>query len=211
MKKPVVIALTIGAALIVAAAVAYIVWIRRRSDGDPDTSVIDFVKDVTRLSDEGKDESQTNTNTMQTQNNFGDMSLPRGYRNNNPGNIRISSTAWKGKVPKEKNTDGAFEQFNTMAYGFRALLVCLNTYMTKYGLTTIRKMINRWAPAGDGNNNPTGYANFVSQKTGVGIDEVVDRTDRETMCKIAHAIAWKENGYEPRNGYTDIYAGWAMK
>ena len=60
----------------------------------------------------------------------------RGYRNNNPLNLRISSNKWKGKVPASQNTDGAFEQFETMAYGFRAALKNLQTYINKCGCRT---------------------------------------------------------------------------
>jgi len=48
----------------------------------------------------------------------------RGLRNNNPGNIRISDTPWQGKIPKAMNTDKnkAFEQFESLEYGLRALM-----------------------------------------------------------------------------------------
>jgi hypothetical protein len=39
------------------------------------------------------------------------MTEPRGWRNNNPGNVVISSAKWVGKV--EFNSDGKFEQFDT--------------------------------------------------------------------------------------------------
>lgn len=38
--------------------------------------------------------------------------LPRGLRNNNPGNIRYSdATDWQGEVPASKKQDNAFEEF----------------------------------------------------------------------------------------------------
>ena len=46
------------------------------------------------------------------------MSLPRGLRNNNPGNIRNSSTVWVGEITPSK--DKSFKQFKSMAYGYRA-------------------------------------------------------------------------------------------
>ena len=69
--------------------------------------------------------------------------LPRGIRNNNPLNIRIGNN-WAGE--KTPNTDGTFEQFVSMAYGIRAALIIIHNYMYKYKLTTIEKIISRWAP-----------------------------------------------------------------
>ena len=63
--------------------------------------------------------------------------MTRGLRNNNPGNIRKDGTHWKGEV--EPSRDAAFKQFESMAWGYRAMFKCLNTYSRKYGLDTIRK------------------------------------------------------------------------
>ena len=52
--------------------------------------------------------------TEETLRRFADKSIPRGYRNNNPLNIRISSSNWLGKV--SPNTDGPFEQFSDIKY-----------------------------------------------------------------------------------------------
>lgn len=39
---------------------------------------------------------------------------PRGIRNNNPMNLRISSNAWRGKIP---GTDKSFETFIDPEHG----------------------------------------------------------------------------------------------
>lgn len=91
--------------------------------------------------------------------------MKRGTRNNNPGNIRISPAKWKGKVPVDLNTDGAFEQFVSMPYGIRALYRLLITYINKYGLTTVDAIIDRYAPAGDNSEAArNNYKNFVRQQ-----------------------------------------------
>ena len=41
--------------------------------------------------------------------------LPRGLRNNNPGNIRRNSDVFQGEVNPSR--DQQFKQFKTMAYG----------------------------------------------------------------------------------------------
>lgn len=117
------------------------------------------------------------------------MKVPRGIRNNNSGNIRITNTAWQGKV--EKNTDGAFEQFETMEHGIRALMITLRSYINKHKKDTIRKIINRWAPTCE--NDTTAYINTVSKRTGIGADEKIS-FDKMTVFKLVEAICYVENG-----------------
>lgn len=131
----------------------------------------------------------------------------RGYRNNNPLNLRLSSNRWKGKVPASENTDGAFEQFTTMAYGFRAALKNLQSYIDKYHCDTIQSIVNKWAPASDG-NNPASYAARVARTTGYAVTTPIAATDKEKLCRIAYAMAIVENGSAPV--MTDIYAGWDL-
>ncbi len=131
----------------------------------------------------------------------------RGYRNNNPLNLRISSNNWKGKVPASENTDGAFEQFTTMAYGFRAALKNLQSYISKYHCNTIQSIVNKWAPASDG-NNPTTYAASVAKTTGYALNATIAASDREKLCRIAYAMAIVENGSAPV--MADVYAGWDL-
>ena len=119
-----------------------------------------------------------------------DPKLPRGYRNNNPLNIRISSNAWKGKVPQ--NTDGAFEQFVDMTYGYRAALATMRTYIKKYGCNTVEKIINRWAPPSE--NNTLAYIKHVCENAGLTPDTIVARDDKDTLTKMAYAMSIIENG-----------------
>lgn len=95
--------------------------------------------------------------------------LPRGVRNNNPGNIRMNAANdWEGKIPINQNTDGEYEQFTEYVYGVRAMIILLQTYKDKYDLITIRDIISRWAPPP---KNPTvEYINFISDFTGYGPD-----------------------------------------
>ena len=131
----------------------------------------------------------------------------RGYRNNNPLNLRISSNNWKGKVPTSENTDGSFEQFTTMPYGFRAALKNLQAYITKYHCNNIQSIINKWAPASDG-NNPTNYAASVSKTTGYSLTATITANDRDKLCHIAYAMAIVENGSAPI--LSDVYTGWNL-
>lgn len=123
----------------------------------------------------------------------------RGYRNNNPLNIRCNDrNQWKGEI--RPSSDGSFCQFKTMAYGFRAAMVTLRTYITKDGCKTLQDCISRWAPFGDG-NNPINYAKKVMAKFPEvfpeGKDTEINYKDRNQMAKMAYAMAIVENGSEP--------------
>ena len=143
-----------------------------------------------------------------------DCSIPRGIRNNNPGNIKTSSAAWQGKIPFQDNNDvncstgqvtRTFEQFITYEYGIRALVKLLETYMKTHGLRTVRGIINRWAPTSE--NNTSAYVNTVSNRMGITPDVPLQFT-RETMRLLSQAIAWVENG---RESITDaqFYSMWS--
>lgn len=142
--------------------------------------------------------------TEETLRRFADMSIPRGYRNNNPLNIRISRDNWLGKV--SPNTDGTFEQFSDIIYGYRAAIKTLRSYYYTHGLRTIRQMVNRWAPASDG-NNPTTYAANVAQRAGIDADQQI-AFDEDTITKIVYGMAISENGYSSYLDMADIKAGW---
>lgn len=134
----------------------------------------------------------TTSATVATLSYLGQNGLPRGIRNNNPGNIRISANAWQGKVPVGSNTDGAFEQFQTYAYGIRAMIKNLLSYYAS-GLNTLERIIYKWAPPTD--NNPTpAYVAYVAKKTGFGPTQTLDLTNQNTMRKIVIAMAEVENG-----------------
>ena len=119
------------------------------------------------------------------------MSIPRGIRNCNPFNIRISSQAWAGKVPKDLNTDGAFEQFRYMEYGIRAGMKLIKNYINVHGIDTIRGIINRFAPTSE--NDTQSYINAVAKSMGVDKD-VPLAADKKTITGIAGAIIRHENG-----------------
>lgn len=97
--------------------------------------------------------------------------MNRCERNNNPLNI-IRGANWKGlKSRAEKDpTEIRFCQFTCSEYGFRAAWLLLNTYNVKYGLSTIKSIIERWCP----DHTATSYADYVSKKTGLSVDYVLN-------------------------------------
>lgn len=129
---------------------------------------------------------------------------PRGIRNNNPCNIRLSRTTYKGEVTP--SSDKAFKQFESMAYGYSAVFVTLRHYHTNLGLKTIRQMISRWAPPSE--NNTGSYVKHVSDAAQYDCDAAVDIKDKNLMVKIVSAMSFVENGLKANQ--TDVMSGWEM-
>lgn len=129
--------------------------------------------------------------------------LPRGLRNNNPGNIRRNNDVFQGEVNPSR--DKEFKQFKTMPYGYRAVFKILSNYYRIYRLTTIRKMIGRWAPENE--NNTSAYVSLVSKYAGIGPDDLIS-FDREQMIRIVAGMSKVENGREA--DMSDVIAGWNL-
>lgn len=117
--------------------------------------------------------------------------LPRGLRNNNPLNIRISGTPWQGKV--SPNTDGAFEQFTSLEFGVRAALVNIRTYIKRDRINTVQAIISRWAPGSDG-NNVKAYIEVVCNRSGLTATERLQYNDKNKLCRLVWAMAFVECG-----------------
>lgn len=130
--------------------------------------------------------------------------LPRGLRNNNPGNIRRNSDVFQGE--KNPSSDKEFKQFKTMAYGYRAVFCILRTYHRNYHLKTIRQLIGRWAPENE--NNTLAYVSLVSSYSGIPADDPIDIQSKEQMIRIVAAMSRVENGREAV--MSDVMAGWNL-
>ena len=88
--------------------------------------------------------------------------MNRGIRNNNPLNIRRGTSRWLGR--REIVTDKEFEEFTTMAFGYRAAWKLMETYrlrLMQAGKSyTLENIIHRWAPPED-HNDTTAYIRTV--------------------------------------------------
>ena len=133
-----------------------------------------------------------------------DSRLPRGIRNNNPGNLRISVANWRGKILPPFRTDKDFEQFEAAKWGIRALMKTLKTYIEKYDLNTVEKIINRWAPPSE--NITTSYVRSVEQEM-IPLNPVITWNEAQ-IVRLATAIIKHENGQMP---YTDALMKQAFK
>ena len=131
--------------------------------------------------------------------------MTRGLRNNNPLNIRFSeANHWKGKLLP--NTDGEFEQFVSMDYGFLAALHLIENYILLFGCNTLNKILSRWAPPQDGNDTDH-YIQQVCAYTGIGGNEPLSNFDPR-LKNVLMAMAIVESGHDARYHKADIDAAW---
>lgn len=134
----------------------------------------------------------------------GIMRISRGYKNNNPGNIRINSDVFEGEV--RPSADKSFKQFKSMAYGYRAMFIVIRTYIQRYKLNTIRGIISRYAPSSE--NHTENYIRVVSERSGIPADDPVYADNREMMIRIVAAMSFVENGREAE--MSDVIRGWEL-
>lgn len=127
------------------------------------------------------------------------MNLPRGIRNNNPGNIRHGAN-WQGLNPNGKEIDPYFCVFQTAVAGIRALAKVLINYKKLYGLNTVRQIISRYAPPNE--NQTTAYVQSVARQLGVLPDVVIDIEERGVLTVFVKAVIRMENGIQPYSDET---------
>jgi hypothetical protein len=128
---------------------------------------------------------------------------PRGYRNNNPLNIRHNADVFQGEI---KGNDKSFKTFETIQYGYRAAFVTLATYLSR-GWNTIEKIITKWAPPTE--NNTNGYITNVEKWSGVPKDKVLTAADGADYIMIVAAMSAIENGINA--DINQIKAGFALQ
>ena len=129
---------------------------------------------------------------------------PRGLRNCNPGNLRRSGDRWQGLRPEQ--TDPDFFQFQTMAWGYRALMRTLQNYRRLHGCRTVADYIRRWAPPSE--NDTEAYVRAVCSRLQVPATHEPDMADRDTLCAMAAAISRVENGVPAL--MADVRKGWEL-
>src|SRR6185369_16085308 len=131
--------------------------------------------------------------------------LPRGIRNNNPGNIeRQNGVNWEG-MAEDQSSDPRFIVFKEAKYGIRAIARVLIAYTkTKAAngtpIDTIAEIFARYAPAIE--NNTRAYSTAVAAGVGVTPDTPMDITDPNIMRDLIKGIIQHENGVQPYDNAT---------
>jgi hypothetical protein len=128
--------------------------------------------------------------------------LPRGVRNNNPGNIRLSKTHWQGQRARQEDQD--FIEFESPLLGIRAMMKILLTYHDKYHLDTVQSLINRWAPPHE--NATDRYVYHVSKALGVKRTDKIILTQKTMLINLTRAMVCHENGGVPKDRPQGWYA-----
>lgn len=115
--------------------------------------------------------------------------IPRGIRNNNP--LNIEAGGFTQGQPGYTGSDGRFAQFQTPDQGVAAASRLLDTYQSKYGLNSVRGIVNRWAPPAEAANNTPGYVASVAGRMGVNPDQPLTPAQRPALIA---AMGQFENG-----------------
>ncbi len=117
---------------------------------------------------------------------------PRGYRQNNPLNIRyVAANKWRGRVLDGE--PGPYEEFTSMAEGYRAAAIILTKYFDRDGLSTPRQIVAKFAPAED-DNDVGAYLKTIERVSGFPADEELDLHDGAVMRRLLKGMATQEIG-----------------
>lgn len=114
--------------------------------------------------------------------------LPLGLRNANPGNLRVGPIAWQGQIGENKG----FVVFDTLRNGLRALARLLLIYQDRYGINTVRKTIERWAPSSE--NDTEAYIAAACAVLECKPDDRFNFSDANFLFWMITAIGSHENG-----------------
>jgi hypothetical protein len=128
------------------------------------------------------------------------LPVPRGIKNNNPGNLRASdSFTWQGQIGVD---DKGFCVFDTSINGIRALII--NAFrLQEQGDNTLYSFGLTWAPPAD-NNGTTDYGLNLASQIGVDPNAQFDLGTGSpfTAIQLAKAICHNENGIDPYDDST---------
>lgn len=120
---------------------------------------------------------------------LGRIDLPRGMRNNNPGNLVKTLIPWKGKI---NSSDQRFEQFKSYKWGVRAMILDVANDIKK-GKDTIESLITEYAPKNE--NDTDAYINYLVKETAIESRKKL-AGDKWELELLVRAIAKIENGTE---------------
>ncbi len=130
----------------------------------------------------------------------------RGFRNNNPLNIRRGVSRWQGRTKVQ--ADPEFVTFTTLAMGYRAAWKLMDTYRLRLHEQEqgycIRNIICRWAPPGDGNDTTAYIHGVLSILENMGGEECLRAPDTPqgapVIARLLAAMTCIENGIS----YTEV-------
>ena len=122
--------------------------------------------------------------------------LPRGIRNNNPGNIDYNQrNQWRGQTGIEKGVSNPrFATFDKPENGIRAICILIKNYRKFYGIKSIRGILTRYAPGIE--NDTASYVDFVAKKSDTHPDAIISPRSRALVEIVKAIIRFENAGYE---------------
>lgn len=110
---------------------------------------------------------------------------------NNPGNLRKGGSKFVGEIDNPNEGSG-FRAFQSMDYGYRAIIILLRTYYNQ-GYHTLRQMMNHYAPPSE--NNTSAYITFLAGNTGINPDtDMNDLIHSARVMELVKNISLYEQG-----------------
>ena len=113
---------------------------------------------------------------------------------NNPGNLPNKGEDWGGKVLKTQRKGNAkYEEFLTIEYGLRALMINIRTIMDKGGKNTIADFSRRFYPALSTKKYLL-YENTLTKAFGIDNQKRITAFTKDFYIKMAKIVASIEMG-----------------
>lgn len=119
---------------------------------------------------------------------MGQITQPRGVRNNNPLNIKRSSQVFLGETTNIYET--TFKTFKSVVWGFRAAICIIRTYIMLKDCKTPYAIIHRWCP----DETADRYTVFVCRKVGIDPNQEINFAQRTIIVALVSAMAIFETG-----------------
>ena len=109
----------------------------------------------------------------------------------NMGNVK--APGGQGFLNPATPTDGVILAANNLRNGYRGL--------------TLQQIANKWDPKGDGNNDPVAWAKTVSQRSGIGVNQIPNLDDSTTLQSLLGGIDVAEKSAKDQKAFTpDVIA-----
>lgn len=156
--------------------------VRKRYDANyrATDSALQLQNDLSAISQPQSNVARGNVPYGETRNNA------IGFRNNNPGNLRVAANA-TGK-------NGGFSTFANDADGRAAMARQLMLYGDR-GNNTLDGIIHTYAPQSE--NNTRAYIDSVSKSTGFGAQQRINLHDPDVLKTLMAAMIKHESGAQP--------------
>ena len=124
---------------------------------------------------------------------------------NNPGNLPNKGEDWGGKVLKAQRKGNAkYEEFMTVEYGLRALMINIRTIMDKGGKNTIADFARRFYPAASTNKYLL-YEKTLTKAFGIDNHKRITAFTKDFYIKMAKIVASIEMGAAESRIPADAY------